>query len=98
MPVYVLAQSQVDDPEKLGAYAAKALPTIQSGGGRVLGYDDSPDVVEGELDFPRTVLLEFDSKEAFRRWYDSDEYQEILPMRLESSRGTLIVVNGLPGS
>ncbi len=28
-------------------------------------------------------------------WYDSDAYQAILPLRLESTPGTLIVVNGL---
>jgi uncharacterized protein (DUF1330 family) len=33
---------------------------------------------------------------AFRAWYDSDAYQAILPLRLESTPGTLIVVNALP--
>jgi uncharacterized protein (DUF1330 family) len=98
MSVYVIAQNRVDDAEKLGRYAAQALPTIQAFGGRVLGFDGAPEVVEGDVTLPRTVILEFDSNEAFRRWYDSAEYQEILPMRLESAPGTLIVVNGLPGS
>jgi uncharacterized protein (DUF1330 family) len=31
---------------------------------------------------------------AFRAWYDSPEYQEILPLRLKSTRGTLIVAKG----
>jgi uncharacterized protein (DUF1330 family) len=96
MPVYVIAQGRIEDAEKLGAYAAKALPTIAAAGGRVLGYDESPDVVEGEIHHPRTVLLEFESKEQFRRWYDSAEYQEILPMRLEAQPGTLIVIEGVP--
>ena len=52
-------------------------------------------VVEGEVRYPRTVILEFPSREAFRAWYDSAEYQTILPLRLESTPGTLIVVNGL---
>ena len=97
MPVYVIAQSRVLDGEKLGAYAAKAIPTIAAGGGRVVAYDDAPRQVEGQVDFPRTVVLAFDSQEDFQRWYDSAEYQAILPMRLESSEGTLIVVSGVPG-
>ena len=98
MAVYVVAQSRIEDPEKLGSYVAKALPTIQASGGRVLGFDETPEMVEGTVDHPRTVILEFESKEAFQRWYDSPAYQEILPLRLESTPGTLIVVNGLPGS
>ena len=77
-------------------YVAKAIPTIQSRGGRILGFEESPEIVEGEVEHPRTVILEFPSRDAFRAWYDSDAYQAILPLRLESTPGTLIVVNGLP--
>ena len=82
--------------EMLNEYVAKAIPTIQSDGGRVLAFDESPEVVEGEVEHPRTVILEFPSREAFRAWYNSDAYQAILPLRLESTPGTLIVVDGVP--
>ncbi len=98
MPVYVVAQSRIEKREMLDEYVGKALPTIQAGGGRVLAYAESPEVVEGELAHPRTVLLEFPSHEAFRAWYDSDAYQAILPLRLESAPGTLFVVDALPSS
>ncbi len=96
MPVYVVAQGRIENREMLNEYVAKAIPTIQSGGGRILGFDESPEIVEGEVEHPRTVILEFPSREAYRAWYDSDAYQAILPLRLESTPGTLIVVNGLP--
>jgi uncharacterized protein (DUF1330 family) len=97
MPVYVIAQGRIDDREKLDQYVAKVIPTIQAGGGRILGFDETPEVVEGEVEHPRTVILEFPSREDFRAWYDSAGYQAILPLRLESAPGTLIVVNALPG-
>ena len=96
MSVYVIAQGRIENREMLNEYVAKAIPTIQSGGGRILGFDESPEVVEGEVEHPRTVILEFPSHEVFRAWYDSDAYQAILPLRLESTPGTLIVVNGRP--
>jgi uncharacterized protein (DUF1330 family) len=96
MPVYVLAQGRIENRKMLDEYVAKVIPTIQSAGGRILGFDESPEVIEGELEHPRTVILEFPSREAFRAWYDSVDYQAILPLRLESTPGTLIVVNGLP--
>lgn len=96
MSVYVVAQGRIDDREMLGKYVAKVIPTIQSHGGRILGFDESPEVVEGEVAYPRTVILEFPDRETFRGWYDSAEYQEILPLRLDSTPGTLIVVDALP--
>jgi uncharacterized protein (DUF1330 family) len=95
MSVYVVAQGRIEDREKLNEYVAKALPTIASGGGRVIGFDESPEIIEGEMDHPRTVILEFPSHESFRAWYDSADYQAILPLRLESTPGSLIVVKGL---
>jgi uncharacterized protein (DUF1330 family) len=97
MSVYVIAQGRIEDREMLDQYVSKVIPTITAAGGRILGFDETPEVVEGEVEHPRTVILEFESNEAFRAWYDSPGYQEILPLRLDSTPGTLIVVNGLPG-
>lgn len=96
MPVYVVAQGRIENRGMLDEYVAKVIPTIRSGGGRIVAFEESPEVVEGEVEHPRTVILEFPSREAFRAWYDSDAYQAILPLRLDSTPGTLIVVNGLP--
>ena len=98
MPVYVVAQGRIENRDMLNEYVAKAIPTIQASSGRILGFDESPEVVEGAVAHPRTVILEFPSHEAFRKWYDSDAYQAILSLRLESTPGTLIVVNGLPAA
>lgn len=97
MPVYVVAQNRIQDRAKLDEYVAKALPTIGAHGGRVVAYDETPEVVEGEVEPPRTVVLEFESREAFRAWYDSDAYQAVLPLRLESAPGTLMLVDGISG-
>jgi uncharacterized protein (DUF1330 family) len=96
LSVYVIAQGRVENREMLDQYVGKVIPSIQSGGGRVLAFTEAPEVVEGEIEHPRTVILEFESQEAFRAWYDSPEYQEILPLRLDSTPGSLIVVDGLP--
>ena len=98
MPVYVIAQGRIENRKMLDAYVAKVIPTITAGGGRILGFDETPEIVEGEVEFPRTVILEFPSRDAFRAWYDSAEYQAILPLRLDSTPGTLIVVDALPSS
>jgi uncharacterized protein (DUF1330 family) len=95
--VYVVAQGRIENRKLIDEYVGKALPTIQAHGGCVLGFDEAPEMVEGTVDHPRTVILEFESREAFRNWYDSPEYQAILSMRLEGAPGTLILVQGLGG-
>jgi uncharacterized protein (DUF1330 family) len=94
MSVYVIAQGKIENRELLDQYGAKVGPTIKSHQGRVVAYDEEPEVVEGSIDHPRTVILEFPSMTVFYAWYDSPEYQEILPLRLKSTPGTLIVVKG----
>jgi uncharacterized protein (DUF1330 family) len=94
MSVYVIAQAKIENRAMLEEYVGKVMPTIASHQGRVLAFDEEPEVIEGPIEHPRTVILEFPSMTAFRAWYDSPEYQEILPLRLKSTRGTLIVAKG----
>ena len=95
MSVYVVAQGRIENRDMLNQYVETAIPTITAHGGRIVAFDETPEVVEGAVDFPRTVIVEFPNRVAFRDWYDSDEYQAILPIRFESMPGTLIVVKGL---
>ncbi len=100
MSVIVIAQGTIKDREKIDAYLAKAGPTTGAHGGKILAFDEAPDVIEGSISNPRTVLLEFDSKDAFNSWYNSPEYQEALPLRLEAApgwRGSLQRVHAASG-
>jgi uncharacterized protein (DUF1330 family) len=98
MPVYVIVQGKVENRALLDEYVAKAGPSIRAHLGRTIAFDEEPEVVEGKSDYPRTVIVEFASMAAFRAWYDSPEYQEILPLRLKATRGTLVVAKGFPPS
>ena len=51
------------------------------------------EIMEGDWS-GRIVVLEFDYLEAARAWYDSDDYQACRPIRLESSKGRMIAVEG----
>jgi uncharacterized protein (DUF1330 family) len=37
------------------------------------------------------VVLRFPSKEAAQGWYDSPEYQAVVHLRTDNSRGTLVI-------
>jgi uncharacterized protein (DUF1330 family) len=98
MSVYVIAQGKIEDRGLLDQYETKVGSTIKSHQGRVVVFDEEPEVIEGPIEHRRTVILEFPSMTAFHAWYDSPEYQEILPLRLKSTRGTLFVAKGFTPS
>lgn len=95
MPIYVVAQGCIKDRERLEEYEGKAVASIAAYGGKLIAYDENPEIIEGTVDTLRTVILEFTSRQAFRTWYESPEYQKALPLRLEAAPGSLIVVEGL---
>jgi uncharacterized protein (DUF1330 family) len=95
MSVFAIAQSRIKDQAALDAYVALAVPTLHEHGVEVLVFDEAPKVVEGTIDRPRTVILKFDSEEAFYRWYDSPEYQAAKQLREGAADGTFILTNGL---
>lgn len=93
MPAYVIAQMQVHDIEKYREYASKVMATIAAYEGKLLAAD-TVDVREGTQPYPRTVIGEFPTADAARAWYESPDYQAILPLRLGSTTGTLYIVEG----
>ena len=53
-------------------------------GGRFLTRGGATDLLEGGPEPKRVVILEFADAAAIKRWYDSPEYQKILPGRLNN--------------
>lgn len=57
-------------------------------------YDSNVEVKEGKTGFV-IAIAEFPDFAAAERFYNSPEYQEILPYRLASTTGTVVLVKGL---
>jgi uncharacterized protein (DUF1330 family) len=102
MPAYFIGISKMEDEAKYNAeYAAGAFQSIMAHGGKlVVATNDSEDV-EGDHPLTRTVILEFPNMETAKKWYDSPEYQAVLPKRLAttSKEGFSFFVEGfqMPG-
>ena len=90
MPAYIIANQTITDPEAFGKYSQVAGPTVVAYGGKLLVAGPGAEVLEGNPS-PATVVLEFESVEKAKAWYDSPEYQEIIGLRLASSTGWLLV-------
>jgi uncharacterized protein (DUF1330 family) len=73
---YVIFTEDIHDQAEIDAYAQQAIPTILAAGGQLVVVDDAPEQIEGSWHGKRTVILEFESVEAARDWYQSADYQQ----------------------
>ena len=56
--------------------------------------DQSPELLEGEWDFTRTVLISFPTREDALAWFNSPEYQELAKHRKQASTGPIMLIPG----
>ena len=92
MTAYVIAQLTVTDPEGFEAYRATVAPLIEAHGGRYLVRGGTVSNLEGETGRPRIIVLEFPDKATAEAFYNSAEYQAILPLRQNTATGSVIIV------
>jgi len=95
MSAYVLAELDVHDPKTFERYREKVSSLVEKFGGRYLVRGGAITELEGHLSAPRLVIIEFADRAAAERWYHSPEYQAILPHRLNSSKGSAIIADGV---
>lgn len=94
MKAYVIATETVKDEAKFGEYRQHVMATLGPFGGTFVVRGGTLTVVEGEWVHPRLVVIEFPSRAAAEGWYKSDAYQKVIPLRLGSTTGNLIIVDG----
>lgn len=95
MPAYLIAHLEVTEPEEFEKYRAVVPAVIERYGGRYLVRGGGIEVLEGDWRIPRVVIIAFDSMAAAKRFYDSADYQEILPLRLAAAKGAVVLAEGL---
>jgi len=75
MPAIVISRILVTDAQRYEAYKPLAKAAIETYGGRYLVRGADPVILEGKPDGARHVVVEFDSIDTVRRFYDSPEYR-----------------------
>ena len=92
MSHFIVSQYTITDPDRFAAYAAKAGPTLAAYGRSIAAAGEVLNVLEGELQFQRQIVLAFPDAESANGWYNSPEYQAIIEERRASTQGTAFVV------
>jgi uncharacterized protein (DUF1330 family) len=95
MPAYVFANIRVKDPITYERYKQMVPETIERYGGRYLARGGRVEVLEGEIEPGRTIILEFPTFEDAQAWYGSPEYCEAKDTRKSCAQGELVIVDGV---
>jgi uncharacterized protein (DUF1330 family) len=94
MPAYFVVELDVTNVAGMADYRAAVPATLAQYGGKFLTRGGATELIEGGPEPKRIVILEFADAAAIKRWYNSPEYQKILPGRLNNSTGRAIIVEG----
>ena len=94
MAGYIIAEVQVTDPERYEEYRRQVEGTIAAYGGKYLVRGGQAEALEGAAPRGRLVVLEFESYERAKAWYDSSEYAGPKQIRHDTSVGRLDLVDG----
>jgi uncharacterized protein (DUF1330 family) len=95
MPALIIVDIEVLDPVRYEDYKRLASAAIAAHGGRYLARGGKSEVLDGEWQPRRLVVLEFDSMEKARAWRDSPEYAEAKKVRDDCARVNMVVVEGV---
>ncbi|MFI7244390.1 DUF1330 domain-containing protein [Streptomyces qinglanensis] len=78
----------------LVTYVERIQASLDPYQGRFLVHGGAPEVVEGSW-AGGVAVIEFPDRETVRAWYDSPEYQELLPLRTAHIDGDVIIAQGV---
>jgi uncharacterized protein (DUF1330 family) len=95
MSAYVIVEIEVEDPVRYEKYKTMVPASIAQYGGRFLVRGGAVTPLEGGWTPTRVVVIEFPSVERANAWYASPEYAEAKALRQATSRGRMLVVEGV---
>lgn len=96
MPVYMIFNETVTNPEIFETYRKQAGPLFVAAGGKYIVRGGAVTSLDGDPQYDRVVIIEWESMEAATRFYYSPEYQELVKLRLTCSVGTGAIIEGSP--
>lgn len=95
MAAYVILDIDVKDPAGYEEYKRRGAPTILAYGGRPLARGGGTEVLEGNWQPKRVVIIEFNTLEEAKRWWNSPEYNAAKKLRHKSADTNVIFLEGL---
>ena len=95
MTVYAIAQLRFTDRAAYDRYQLRFMDVFRRYQGTLLAADESPQLIEGQWDRDKVVLMSFPDEAAFRLWSESADYQTISKDRRAGAETVVLLTKGL---
>jgi len=95
MSAYIIVEIDVQDPVGYEEYKKQAAATVHAKGGKYIVRGGKTEVLEGDWQPKRIVVLEFPSLDHAKEWLNCEEYREPRKMRHRTAKTNMILVEGL---
>ena len=92
MSVLIVGNIAVENPANLAAYKEAAGPSMKEFGIGLVGQAAPTQMLEGNFAGAITVVLEAESEEKARAWFESESYGKAIAARSEDSKFTIGIV------
>ena len=91
MSACVIGHITVKDEEKWAEYRAQVPATLAPWGAELLFRGQRAGILAGQHEHVDTVVIHFPDADTVDAWYDSPEYQALIPLRQQAADLDLIV-------
>ena len=91
---YMIFNINVNNPENYKEYVDNVKPIAEKYGGEYIVRGGENMVIEGNWQYPRTVVIKFPSYAKAIEFYKSDEYQPIRKIRQDNAMSNAIIIEG----
>lgn len=97
MPAIIIGRMQIHGRDWMADYFEKIPLVVEAHGGRFLVRGGDPENLEGKGQVPDAAfILEFPDREHAKKFWDSDEFQELAVLRRSGSTLHAFLVDKLP--
>ena len=95
MSAYVIVEIDILDPAGYEEYKTLAGATVETYGGKYIVRGGATEVLEGDWNPKRIVVLQFESMQRAKEWLNCEEYREPRKMRHRTAKTNMILVEGV---
>ena len=92
---YLVVRVRVHDEDGFKKFLEMTKTLVEQYGGKYLVRGGIVELVEGDWNPKRIVVLEFPTMEKAKTWYNSAEYHDVKQMRFESADTNLLFADGI---
>ncbi len=95
MPAFIIVEISIRDPHMYEEYKKLTPDSLKPFGGKFIVRGGALETLEGGWDPERIVVLEFESREQAKAWWDSELYGKAKLIRQASAETRMILVEGV---